>query len=94
MASEVEIIVASELALKVVKTVDDEGYYDRQAASDAVDRYCLAPVREALDGLRMNPKGCWCVNAPATAVTPEARHSEACQRARAVYESLEVEVEQ
>ena len=48
-------MAASEMAQRIKKTVDDEGYYDMEAASEAVDRLVLQEVREIVE-LIAHPK--------------------------------------
>jgi hypothetical protein len=80
-------MASSQLAQRIKKTVDDEGYYDMEVASEAVDRYALQEVREVLTQLAEWPfpigKPCWCHSGI-------DEHSEACQRARALFKRLEV----
>lgn len=78
----------SELAKRIVKIVDDEGYYDREEAGAEIDQYALGPVRECLNVLTMrqlaDKSRCWCLVGPSdirrAAGKPE--HTEACQSAR------------
>jgi hypothetical protein len=85
--------VASELALTIVKTVDDNGYYDKPAATEAVDRYVLQEIRSVLSltADRRYPADshghCWCRKDLTDKKEP---HNEFCQRARALLSKLEV----
>lgn len=80
--------MASQLAIEIVKTVDDEGYYDRPAAGEDVDGK-LAEVREVLEGLQTF----WIDQGDETPVEwhwcdPDTDCADECQRARALYEKL------
>jgi len=86
--------MASELAQKISDAVvggmkyfgSKNPPYDIPAVVDAE----LAEVREVLDGLRsMGSNGCWCVFPVQAQAT--GKHTEPCQRARALYDKLKVE---
>ena len=75
----------SEFAKHLSKLADPDGYYTRGSLPAELDAE-LAEVREVLDGLRYQyVLDCWC-----DAEEEEDGHKVSCQRARALYERLEI----
>lgn len=84
----------SKLAERTIKIVDDEGYYDREAAGAEIDQYVLGPIGECLKALAMrrltDMSFCWCLTGPSEIRTAAGlpEHTEPCQAARELYIQL------